>query len=124
MQFFYIHTPYYEYNYSQAGKCSLRSWGSRFSVPYFHGAPRLQLQVRNSLCLLCGIRHCYLIYDCYSLLHGAVFEDKVALSYFELLDYDPRELLSQHERIRRGAPDISTIRFSFYAFNRYLQSRS
>lgn len=74
------------------------------------------------MCLLCGIRHCYLIYDCYFSLHGAVFvNNKAALNYFELLDYDPRELLSQHERIRRGAPDISAIKFNFSAFNRYLQ---
>ena len=58
---------------------------------------------------------------CLSFPYGAVFKDKTAaLSHFELLDYDPTELVSQHERLRRGAAESSTIRFSFSAFNRYV----
>ena len=52
-------------------------------------------------------------------LYGAVFEEKrSALSNFELLDYDPSELLAQHERVRRGATQSTTIRFTFSAYNK------
>ena len=51
---------------------------------------------------------------------GAVFkpDKKAPLNYFEPLDYDPRELLAQHERLRRGTTESSTIKFSFSAYNR------
>lgn len=56
-------------------------------------------------------------------LNGAALRDKTAaLSELELLDYDPTELVSQHERLRRGAAESSTIRFSFSAFNKYVCS--
>ena len=83
-----------------------------------HGAPRFRQQVRNTL-------FGYLLYCSRMILlpllslYGAVFEEKrSALSNFELLDYDPSELLAQHERVRRGASESTTIRFTFSAYNK------
>lgn len=86
---------------------SLSAWYTTFSAA---GSEHVLLSLLYYFCMIS-----------LSLLspHGAVFKEKrSALNNFELLDYDPSELLAQHERIRRGATQSSTIRFSFSAYNK------